>query len=161
MSLAAVVVYLWGKKLMSTGWALLAAALVLLMPSFVYTGMLMTENAFFTAFTTACFAIALALERPTLLRQALPLAAIALTFFVRPQGLVLLAIYVAALALKLVFDLREPGQGRGLRGTWRRELRRFLPTGAPSCSSPASPTSASRPLKDSASNRALARTAAS
>ena len=33
MSLAAVVVYAWGKKLMSTGWALLAAGLVLLMPS--------------------------------------------------------------------------------------------------------------------------------
>ncbi len=127
MSLAAVVVYLWGKRLMSTGWALLAAGLVLLMPTFIYTGMLMTENAFFTAFTASCFAIALALERPTLLRQAFPLAAIAVTFFVRPQGLVLLAIYVAALALKLVFDLREPGQERGLRYLGR-ELFRFLPT---------------------------------
>ena len=127
MSLAAVVVFLWGRRLMSAGWALLAAGLVLIMPAFIYTGMLMTENAFFTSFTAACFAIALALERPTLLRQAFPLAAIALTFFVRPQGLVLLAIYALALALKLVFDLREPGQGRGLRYLWL-ELRRFLPT---------------------------------
>jgi hypothetical protein len=128
MSLVAVVVYLWGRRMMSTGWALLAAALVLLMPSFVYTGMLMTENAFIPTFVAGCFAIALALERPTLFRQALPLAAIALTFFVRPQGLVLLAIYVIALALKLAFDLREPGQGRGFRYLLR-ELRRFLPTG--------------------------------
>ena len=128
MSLAAAVVYVWGRRLMSPGWALLAVVLVLLTPSLLYTGMLMTENLFFTSFTVACFAIALALERPTLLRQALPLAAIALTFFVRPQGLVLLAIYVAALALKLLFDIREPGQGRGLLYLWR-ELLRFLPTG--------------------------------
>ena len=120
----------------------------------------MTENAFFTAFIASCFAIALALERPTLLRQALPLAAIALTFFVRPQGLVLLAIYALALALKLVFDLREPGQGRGLRYLGR-ELRRFLPTGLLLLRRSASPTSGSRPLKDSASNRASARTGAS
>jgi hypothetical protein len=128
MSLAAVVVYLWGRRLMSAGWALLAAGLVLIMPTLLYTGMLMTENAFFTAFTASSFAIALALERPTLLRQVLPLAAIGLTFFVRPQGLVLLGIYAMALVLKLVFDLREPGQKRGLRYA-ARELRRFLPTG--------------------------------
>jgi hypothetical protein len=128
MSLTAVVVYVWGKRLMSTGWAVLAAGLVLLMPTFIYTGMLMTENAFYPTFVGACFAIALALERPTLFRQALPLAAIGLTFFVRPQALVLLAIYVVALALKLAFDVREPGQGRGLRYLWR-ELLRFLPTG--------------------------------
>ena len=68
---------------------MLAAALVLLMPSLIYTGMLMTENAFFPAFVTACFAIALTLERPTLLRQALALVAIGLTCAVRPQALVL------------------------------------------------------------------------
>ena len=40
------------------------------MPSLSYTGMLMTENAFFLTFVCACFAIALTLERPTLLSQA-------------------------------------------------------------------------------------------
>jgi hypothetical protein len=128
MVLGAVLVYFWGRRVMASGYALLAAGLVLLMPSFTYTGMLMTENAFFTTFIASCFAIALALERPTLLRQALPLAAIAVTFFVRPQGLVLLPIYVTALALKLAFDVRVPGESRGLRYL-RRELARFLPTG--------------------------------
>ena len=127
MSLAAVFVYFWGRRLMSVGWSLLAAGLVLLMPTLIYTGMLMTENLFFTTFVGSCFAIALALERPTLARQALPLAAIVLTYYVRPQGLVLLGIYALALVLKLAFDLREPGQERGLRYLLR-ELRQFIPT---------------------------------
>lgn len=127
MTLAAVPVYFWGRRLMSAGYALVAAVLVLLMPSLTYTGMLMTENAFFPAVVTACFAIALTLERPTLLRQALALAAIALTCAVRPQGLVLLPIYVTALALKLAFDLRAPDGTRSFRYV-RDELARFLPT---------------------------------
>jgi hypothetical protein len=127
MVMAAVVVYFWGKRLMSPAYALLAAVLVLLMPAFTYTGMLMTENAFFPAVVTMCFLIALTLERPTLLRQALVLAAIGLTFVVRPQGIVLLPIYVTALALKLAFDLRSPGGPRGIRYV-RSELLRFLPT---------------------------------
>jgi hypothetical protein len=125
MVLAAVPVYLWGKRLMSAAYALIPAALVLLMPGLTYTGMLMTENAFFTALVTAFFTIALTLERPTLLRQALTLLAIGVTFAVRAQGLVLLPIYAAALALKLVFDLRTPGGPRG-HAYVLAELRRFL-----------------------------------
>ena len=68
----------------------------------------MTENAFFPAFVTACFVIALALERPTLLSQALALAAIGFTVAVRPQGLVLLGRLRHGTRLKLVFDLRAP-----------------------------------------------------
>ncbi|HET8653179.1 MAG TPA: hypothetical protein VFM13_11485 [Gaiellaceae bacterium] len=128
MMLATVPVYLWGRRLMSPGYALIAPALVLLMPGMTYTGMLMTENAFFTAVVTACFAIALTLERPTLFHQALALGAIGLACAVRPQALVLLAIYVAALALKLGFDLRTPDGPRGIRYVLA-ELRRFLPSG--------------------------------
>jgi hypothetical protein len=124
---AAVPVYFWGTRLMSAGYALLAAALVLLMPSLTYTGMLMTENAFLPTVVSACFAIALTLERPTLFRQALALTAIALTCLVRPQGLVLLPVYLTALALKLAFDLRASGSARGVRYV-RDELVRFLPT---------------------------------
>jgi hypothetical protein len=127
MVMAAVPIYLWAKRLMSEGYALLAAVLVLLMPSLTYTGMLMTENAFFTAVVSACFAIALTLERPTVLRQALALGAIALASAVRPQGLVLIPIYATALALKLTFDLRAPVTAHGFRYV-RKELVRFLPT---------------------------------
>ena len=127
MVFAAVPVYFWGKRLMSPGYALLPAVLVVLMPSLTYTGMLMTENAFFPAFVLACFAIAVTLERPTVLRQALALAAIGLACAVRAQGLVLLPIYVAALALKLAFDLRAPNGVRGWR-FFRDEVVRYLPT---------------------------------
>jgi hypothetical protein len=127
MILAAVPVYFWGRRLMPAGYALVAAVLVLLMPSFTYTGMLMTENAFLPVVVSACFAIALTLERPTLLRQALALAAIGLTCAVRPQGLVLLPIYATALALKLAFDRRAPDGTRSFQYV-RDELARFLPT---------------------------------
>jgi hypothetical protein len=129
MVLVAVPVYFWGKRIMPPVYALLGAVLVLLMPSLLYSGMLMTENAFFLAFVSTAFSIALALERPTLVRQALVLALIALTCFVRFQALVLLPIYAGALALKLVLDLRAPDAPGGVRPALR-ELRRFLPTAA-------------------------------
>ena len=128
MVLTAIPVFLWGKRLMSPAYALLPAALVLLMPSLTYTGMLMTENAFFLAFVTACFAIAVTLERPTLLRQVLALGAIALTCAVRPQALVLVVIYLAAVALKLGLDYRSPAGPSGLRYVGK-QLTRFAPTG--------------------------------
>ena len=68
----------------------------------------MTENAFFPAFVTACFAIALTLERPTLVRQGSRAGRDRDHVAVRPQALVLIAIYVAALVLKLGLDLRAP-----------------------------------------------------
>jgi hypothetical protein len=127
MVLAALPVFFWGRRFMSPAYALLAAILVLLMPALSYTGMLMTENAFFLAFVSACFAIALSLERPTFLHQAFALVTIGLTCAVRFQGLVLVAIYLAALALKLAFDLRTPNGLRGLRQVGK-ELVRFWPT---------------------------------
>jgi hypothetical protein len=127
MVAAAVPVYFWAKRLMSPVQALLPVALVLLMPSQIYSGMLMTENAFFIAVVLSTFLIALTLERPTLLRQALVLAAIGVTYFVRVQGIVLLAVYAAALGLKLVLDVRTPDGPRGFRHVLG-ELRRYLPS---------------------------------
>jgi hypothetical protein len=127
MVLTAIPVYLWGRRLMSPGYALLATVLVLLMPSLNYSGMLMTENAFFIGFVGACFAIALTLERPTLIHQLLALATIGFACLARPQGLVLVGVYVLALALKLGLDLRAPGEGRGFRHV-RQQLVPYLPT---------------------------------
>jgi hypothetical protein len=44
MTLVAVPVYLWARRLVSPWYALLAAALVLLIPSFHFAGLLMTES---------------------------------------------------------------------------------------------------------------------
>jgi hypothetical protein len=130
MSLSAVPVYLWTSRLVrNCWWAVVAAALALLVPGLVYSGMLMTENAFLPSFVLATFAIALALERPTLVRQGAALAAIGLVCVFRIQGLVLLVVLPVALVAKLLLDLRAEPRLRGVRPVLGR-LRPFWPTGA-------------------------------
>ena len=106
MSLAAVPVYLWARRLVSPVFSLVAAGLVLLLPAYVYTGTLMTENAFFPAFVLASYAFALALERPTLLTQGVALVAAMVASAVRVQGVVLFAILIAAVVVKVLLDRR-------------------------------------------------------
>ena len=50
MTLACVPLYLWARRLLSEGWALVAAALLLLLPAFAYTATIMTESAFLPLF---------------------------------------------------------------------------------------------------------------
>ncbi|MFQ5426029.1 MAG: glycosyltransferase family 39 protein [Gaiellales bacterium] len=111
MTLAAAPVYLWARRLVRPVWALLAVVLVLALPSFVYTGTVMTENAFFPAFVLATFAIAWALERPTVGAHLLVLAAIALAIGIRQQGVILVAILAASVVLKVALELRASGEG--------------------------------------------------
>ena len=127
MVAVAIPVFVWGRRLMTPVYAALASVLVLLMPSLTYSGMVMTENAFFLSFVLTSFVMALTLERPTLLRQALVIVAIGVTCLVRVQALVLVPIYLAALALKLVLDLRSDGGPRGARYVVA-ELRHYIPT---------------------------------
>jgi hypothetical protein len=124
MTLAAVPVFFWARRIASPAHGLLATALVLAMPAFVYTGMVMTENAFFPAFVLATFAIALGLERPTVLRQGLIFAAIAVACSVRIQGLVLMAMLLLAIFIKVMLDLRAAGTPLAVRPLIS-ELRRY------------------------------------
>jgi hypothetical protein len=97
MSLAAVPVYLWGKRLVGTSWALVAAALTVLPPALWYSGLLMTEALFYTTVTIALVALARVLEQPTLERQGFFLLALSLAAAVRLQALLLLpALFLAA-----------------------------------------------------------------
>jgi hypothetical protein len=96
VTLAGVPLYLWARRFVSPGYALLALGLFLLLPAQLYAGTLMTENAFLPAFLLAALAFALALERPTWGRQALALAAIVLASAIRIQGLVLVPILLTA-----------------------------------------------------------------
>ena len=121
MTLSAVVVFFWARRLAPTAYALVAGGLVLLMPTFDYTGMMMTESAALPSALLAMFVIARALERPTLVWQFGALAAIGLAALMRVQlltlGLVLLtAIVLDAILAKVI--------GRGLRTS----LARFVPT---------------------------------
>ena len=101
MSLAAVPVYFWARRLVSFGWSIVAAVLVLCMPAFAFAGLVMTENIAFPTFVLALYFVALALERPTAARQLLALAAIGLAAVSRYQSLVLLPVFVVAAVLKL------------------------------------------------------------
>lgn len=116
--------YLWGRRLVSPLYALIAVGLVLLMPSLFYSGMLMTENAFLPAFALAAFAFALALERPTLLSQLFAFGTILLATVVRYQGLVLLLVLPTAILIKVLLELRAEPRPSPLRFLWT-ELRRY------------------------------------
>ena len=104
MSLAAIPVYLLARRLTRKWLALAASALALALPGMVYTGVIMTENAFYPVFLFWMLALVLALERPTLLRQ---LAAVGLSFvayLTRNQGVVLLPALVTAILLLVVLE---------------------------------------------------------
>jgi hypothetical protein len=116
MSLAAVPVYLWGRRLAGERWALAAATLTLLIPGLLYSGLVMTEVAFLPVAVLAAWAMARALEEPTGRRQALLVGAIALAAATRLQALVLFPALLTALALEAWFQRS------------RTPIRRFAPT---------------------------------
>jgi hypothetical protein len=116
MTLAAVPMFFWAKRLSSPAWALVATALLLLMPGFDYTGMLMTENAFLPAFLLATFAIASSLERPTALRQLLAVASVLLAIGVRSEGAALAVVFPGAILLYGLLDQSYAGR------PWARAL---------------------------------------
>ncbi len=127
MSLVAVPVYFWGRRLAGPGLALVAAVLTLAMPPLLYTGMVMTENAFLPAFVAAMFALATALERPTLARQAIVLGAVALACAIRLQGVVLVAVVATAIVAKVLLDVRA-ADAPSRRRVFLSGLRSFTPT---------------------------------
>ena len=125
MSLAAIPYYLWARRLVPRAHALVALVLFLLLPAFVYTNEVMTENAAFPAVLLALFASALALERPTALRQLLAVAAIGLACATRLQALVLLAALPTAIVLKALLDARAAGAERTMPFVWQ-SVRRYV-----------------------------------
>ena len=56
MSLAAVPVFLWGRSLTAARWAFAAAGLTLALPGLAYSGLVMTEVAFYPVFVLAAWA---------------------------------------------------------------------------------------------------------
>jgi hypothetical protein len=98
--------------------AFVALALFLLLPAWVYTSVIMTESLAFPAILLAFFMLALALERPTVVRQLLVLVAIGFACLVRLQALVLLIGVPTAILLKGLLD----AQAAGARRPWRSML---------------------------------------
>jgi hypothetical protein len=128
MSLAALPAYLLARRLLDRRLAFLAAVLVLLVPSMVYTTKVMTENLAYPIFLTAALAFVRVLERPSTGRQAAALGLIAVGFLTRGEMLVLLPAYLCAIILLAILDgrsdqRRQAPQGllpalRNYRFTW-------------------------------------------
>ncbi len=116
MSLAAVPAYFLARRVLPSGLSLLAAALTVLVPSMLYTGMLMTENVFYPLFLLAAFLFVRTLEAPTPLRQVVLLAVCFVGFETRAQAVALIPAIVAA---PVVLALVE-------RRALRTALRPFL-----------------------------------
>jgi hypothetical protein len=108
MSLAAVPVYVWGRTLMAKRWALTAAVLTLAIPGLAYSGLLMSEVAFYPIVVLAAWSAAAAIESPTRGRQALFVLAVALAVATRLQAVFLLAAFPCAIALDSLLGRRRP-----------------------------------------------------
>ena len=106
MSLTAIPVYLWARSLGGRGWAFVAAALTLAIPGLAYSGLIMTEVAFYPVVVLAAYALAAALERPTRTRQALLVLACAAAAMTRLQAFVLLPVLVTAVLIEVVLGRR-------------------------------------------------------
>src|SRR5207247_3335919 len=108
MSLAAVPVYVWCRSLASRGYALLAAALTLALPQLAYSGLVMSEVAFYPLFVLAGWAMARALAAPSGRNQALFVAAFLLVAATRLQAVVLAPALVTALLLEALLRRSRP-----------------------------------------------------
>lgn len=134
MSLAAVPAYLLARLFLPRGVSFLVAAFTVLVPSMAYTGVVMTENAFYPLFLAAVLLIARALQEPTVMRQAVALLGLGLLVLTRIQGLALVGAYVLGIVL---YACTGPRAGR------RAYLRRFLPTAVLFAVAPLVPVAAS------------------
>ncbi|MBA3376363.1 MAG: glycosyltransferase family 39 protein [Actinobacteria bacterium] len=103
MSLAAIPAYLLARRVVGPGLSLLAAVLAVSLPSLVYTGSVMTENAFYPVFLVCALFLTLVLERPTPARQVALLIAIGVAAATRVQAVVLVPALLTAPLLLVLF----------------------------------------------------------
>ncbi len=133
MSLAAVPAYLLARRVVGRGLSLLAAVLAVSLPSLVYTGSVMTENAFYPVFLVCALLLTLVLERPTSGRQVVLLIAVGVAAATRVQAVVLVP---ALLTAPLLFALLRRESLRMALSPVPSALRRRRSEQERSCSSP-------------------------
>ena len=120
ISLVAIPVFLWARRVMRPWFALLAVAMTLAMPSLAYSGLIMTENAFLPVFVVACLAIAYMVERPTVWSQIMMFVTLAVAYETRAQATILLIALPAVILLSVVSGARAD------RALSAREISRRL-----------------------------------
>jgi hypothetical protein len=113
MSLAAIPAYALARRVAAPGPSLAVAVLAVLVPSMLYTGTLMTENAFYPLFLLASYVLVVALERPSPALQVALLVVCGICFATRAQAV---ALFGAAVVAPVLHGLIE----RDLRSRLRR-----------------------------------------
>lgn len=98
MSTAAIPAYLLARLFVSRRLSFVVAFMTLLVPSMTYTGVVMTENAFYPVFLVALYLVARTVREPTLVHQVLALLGLLTLAFTRIQGIALLGGFVGAVA---------------------------------------------------------------
>ena len=127
-ALTAVPVYLLARRLVSPWWAVCAAGLAVAIPSSISVATVMTESLAYLTSAWALYATALALERPTLLRQLAVLGTVAAAFLTRAQlGGLYLSWLLGLALLWMIVSERGPGRGAICTGSGRAPSRSCWP----------------------------------
>ena len=101
-ALTAVPVFLLARRVLPPWPSVAAAVLAVAIPSATYVSVVMTESLAYLASAWAFYAMVLAFERPSVLRQFAVLLAMTVAMGVRTQFVVLFGVYVAGLVLVAV-----------------------------------------------------------
>lgn len=117
MSLAAVPVFVYGRRLMAPRYALAAAALAVCSPLLLYSGFVMTEVLFYPLAAVTLLAIARAVETATLRDQVVAVALIGAAVATRAQAIVFVAVLAAAVLLDALLA-RDRSRLRAFWPTW-------------------------------------------
>jgi len=99
MSLAAVPVFFYGRRLMSPSYALVAAALTLASPLLLYLGFVVTEVLFYPLAALTLLASARAVETASVKHQVVALALVGAAVATRAQAVVFVAVLAGAALL--------------------------------------------------------------
>ena len=117
VSLAAVPVFFFARRLMPVTFALLAATLTVASPLLLYSGLVMTEVVFYPVAALALLSVTRAVADATRRNQALALAAIVVAVLTRTQAVVFLPVYALSILLDAWFA-RDKSRLRAFWPTW-------------------------------------------
>ena len=117
MSLAAVPVFFYGRRLMAPSYALLAAALTLASPLLLYSGLVMTEVLFYPVAALTLLAITRAVETAGVRDQAVALVMVVAAAATRTQAVVFVLVLAAAALLDSLLA-RDRARLRSFWPTW-------------------------------------------
>ena len=117
VSLAAVPVFLYGRRLMPQAYALLAATLSVASPLLLYSGLVMSEVLYYPLAAFALLAIARAIETASLRHQGVALIVIAAAVLTRVQAIVFIAVFGSGILVDAAFA-RRPSRLRKFWPVW-------------------------------------------